>query len=407
MVGRSAVLVSQTSAARFGLVRAWYAQVGSQRATGSIMHVNLDHDMLLVQASSGMITSLDAETGRTLWATQVGPPNHLSTEPAANGKFVVVVKGSVIYVLDRVDGRIVWQKQLGGAPGSGPGVSQTHAFVPMITGLIEGYNLDKGAKQTPWVYKSAGRVLIPPVTTRQSVSWTTEKGYFYVADPSGGGIRYRLETRGAIQARPGYWTPDLFACSTDGFVYAVNESQGKIDWKFGLGDAVYNSPVAVEGKVFVISEVNGLYCLDGKAGRQDWYAPKISQFVSVSPTRVYGCDSLGRLAVLDARTGARLGTMPLDGITIKVINEQSDRVFLASDTCVMQCLREADLKSPVVYTPPAPLKIESTKLKPAGDVAGDKPAAPKKKPAAKADSEEPAMEGDKPEEPAADGDVFK
>ena len=29
--------------------------------------------MLLVQTDKGMLTALDAETGRRLWATQVGP----------------------------------------------------------------------------------------------------------------------------------------------------------------------------------------------------------------------------------------------------------------------------------------------------------------------------------------------
>jgi len=75
----------------------------------------------------------------------------------------------------------------------------------MINGLVEGFDLSKGAKQTPWIYKSAGRVLVPPMATESNVSWTTDKGYFYVADPSAQGIRYRLETRDAIHSQPAYW----------------------------------------------------------------------------------------------------------------------------------------------------------------------------------------------------------
>ncbi len=404
-VCQAATLIERNLAARYGLVRAWYAQVGSPRATGTIAHMNLDRGTLLVQSTRGTLASLDAETGRMLWSTQVGPPDHSSSEPDASEEYVVVVSGSVLYVLDRAHGHILWHKQIGGTPGAGPGASATHAFVPMVNGLIEGFDLAKGAKQTPWVYKSAGRVLVPPMTTPETVSWTTEKGYFYVADPSAGGIRYRLETRKAIHSRPAYWAPRVYACSTDGYVYAVNETTGKIDWKFTVGDAIFQSPAAIEGKVFVISEYSGMYCLDAKDGTQLWRAPRISQFVSLSPSRVYACDPLGRLTALDVKTGTRLGSMPLDGISIKLFNSQSDRVFLANDSCVVQCLREMDLKSPAVHVQPAAEKPEVKA----------KPKSPSKAPAEESAKEptdessaapeaddKPAMEAEKSDAPADD-----
>ncbi len=390
----AATLVPQSVAGRVGLVRAWSTQIPSRRSLAAIAHINLDEDLLLVQTRGALLTALDAQTGRALWSTQTGPSQHLCTEPAANEKFVVVVNGSVLYVLDKHDGRIIWQRQLGGVPGSGPGVTSTHAFVPMVSGLIEGYNLEKPAKQQPWIYKSAGRVLIPPMSTAQTVSWTTEKGYFYVADPSGHGIRYRLETRDAIHSRPGYWTPNLYACSTDGYVYAVDESNGHIKWRFAAGDAIFSSPVAIEHKVYVVSETSGLFCLDGDNGDRLWHTPNITQFVSVSPTRVYAIDRLGRLTILDIGTGANLGAMPLEGISQILTNAQSDRIYLASDSGVVQCLRQADLLKAVYHLPPPPPEPE--------DPAKQK-RAPAKAPAKKPSADEPGEDaGAVPDEPAVE-----
>jgi len=407
-IGRATPVISQTALSRYGLTRAWYAQVGTPRVNGTIAHVNLERGTVLVQSTGGMLCSLDPESGRIMWSAQVGPSHHLSTEPAANDKHVVVVNGSVMYVLDRASGHVLWQRQLSGSPGAGPGVSATHAFVPMVSGKLEGYNLDKGPRQTPWVYKSAGRVLIPPMTTGQTVSWTTEKGYFYVADPSAAGIRYRLETRKAIQARPGYWTPNLYACSTDGYVYAVNEETGRIAWKFAVGDAIFTSPVAIEDKVFVVSEASGLYCLDAKKAELLWNAPKIKQFVATSRTRVYACDQLGRLVVLDAKRGIRLGAMALDGISLKVINDQSDRIYLASDDGVMQCLREVNLRSPLAYEPPAPFKGDEIDEKPK---AVSKPVAKPADTQDKTEADEPSDDSDKPADTKSDDaggdDIFK
>jgi hypothetical protein len=381
-------LIERNAAARLGLVRAWYAQVGAPRATGTIAHLSYDHGILLAQSTRGLITAIEAETGRTLWSTQAGPPDHMCTEAHANAEFVAVVNGSVLYVLDRAHGNIVWQKQLGGAPGAGPGVTATHAFVPMVSGRVEGYDLAKGAKQTPWIYKSAGRILVPPLATAESVSWTTEKGYFYVADPSGDGIRYRLETRDAIHAQPAYWTPNMYAGSTDGYIYAVNAERGQIAWKYALGDAVYSPPVAIQGKLFVVSQLGGLHCLDTTRGELLWTAPGVTQFMALSPSRIYASDRMGRLAVLSAATGTRMGAMPLSGISQKLANTQSDRIFLATDNCVVQCLRETALKTPVAYLAPPPEKAEVKRGT----------AAPKEE-AAEEPSEQPAEQTPAAEEP--------
>ena len=345
-------LIPRTTASRYGLTRKWFAQVGSPQVTGRLEHVNFDDGLLLTQSTRGLVTALDAETGRTLWATQVGDRDGSCTEPAANDKFIVVLNGSTLYVLDRKDGGVLWRKQTRGAPGAGPGVTDTHAFVPMTTGLVEGFDLEAGARQTPWNYQSTGRVLVPPMTTPLSVSWTTERGYFYVADPHGEGIKYRLESRGAIHSRPASWSPMIYATSIDGLVYAINEVKGDIKWKFSVGEAIYKQPVALGDRVFVIPEFGGMYCLNAASGELMWHVPAIQQFVSASPSRVYATDSLGNLAMLDLETGGLQGTMPMNGMVHKHVNSSNDRIYLFDDSCVVQCLHEVQLDSPAAHTPP-------------------------------------------------------
>ncbi len=144
---------------------------------------------------------------------------------------------------------------------------------------------------------------MPPMTTKLTVSWTTEKGYFYVADPAAKGIRYRLETQGEIHSRPAAWGTMLFASSTDGFVYGIDQLKGDLTWKQSLGESVFDRPVAVDGKVFIVPEFGGMYCLDTADGTVLWHAPSIRQFVASSGARIYATDPVGRLAILDAGTG--------------------------------------------------------------------------------------------------------
>jgi outer membrane protein assembly factor BamB len=410
-IAQGAALVSESQAARCGLVRAWFAQVGAPRSTGPVNHVRWSDGMLLVQTTGGSLAALDAETGRTLWTTQIGPRGRLTSEAAANKQFVAAVNGSTLYVIDRATGAIQWQRRMGGAPGTGTAVSETHAFVPMVDGRIEGYALAAGAKQTPWTYKSAGRMLTPPMITGQTVSWTTEQGYFYVADPAAKGVRYRLETRDAIHAAPGYWTPNLYAGSSDGFVYAVNEASGKISWKFSIGDAIYEPPVAIHDRVFAISQFDGMTCLDAKSAAQQWVAPGIRQFLAASPARVYVCDDVGRMVVLDIETGTRLAAMPLVDVALRLTNGRSDRIYLVGEGGAVQCLREVQSKTPVLHVPPPPPQEIKARLKERKDKPADEPPAtdePKTDDAspepdalaAPAAPEAPAADEAKPEKPA-------
>jgi outer membrane protein assembly factor BamB len=407
---RAAELLPQNVAARYGLKRSWFNQVSAAHASGVISHMNLDRGTLLVQTRFNRVVALDPETGRVFWSTQVGPQHRAATEPASNDAHVAVINGSMLYVLDRATGAELWHKQVGGTPGAGPALTPTHVFVPMLTGMMEAYDLVKGAKQTPWVYKSAGRVLGSPMSTTASVSWTTEKGYLYVADPNGKGIRYRLETGDIIHARPTHWSPQLFAGSTNGYVYALRESDGKIDWKFTVGDAIFASPIAIEDRIFVISERAGMFCLDSATGAQLWLAPGIKQFLARSPKRVYGCDQVGRMAILDAASGVRLGSMPLPTDGLKLANNESDRIYLASESGVVECLHELALVNPVIYTPPAPPEDNAEAKSRMPRDKGDKPkSAPAESTIEERADDAPAAMEDKADAPAAadEDDPFK
>ena len=96
----------------------------------------------------------------------------------------------------------------------------------------------------------------------------------------------------------------IFAGSSDGYVYAVLERAGEIQWRFSAGDPVIDSPVLIEDRLYVATELGGMFCLNVKDGKQIWLAPEVLHFVAAGKQRVYAADKLGRLRVLDARNGA-------------------------------------------------------------------------------------------------------
>ena len=98
-----------------------------------------------------------------------------------------------------------------------------------------------------------------------------------------------------------------------------------------------------------------MHCLAAETGNERWFSADVAKFLSASSTRLYTADETGRLLILDRRSGAQLGNMATELLPIKVQNTQTDRIYLATDTGLLQCLREIDQVKPLVHElPPDP-----------------------------------------------------
>jgi len=341
-------IISQGTALRYGLEREWFTQVELDRSRSRVQHIFQSRDTLFVQTDRGVIHALDAETGRTEWRRGVGNPDYPSLGSAANDKVLAVVNGSTLYVIDRNSGRQLWDRSLGTVPGAGPAVTAERVFVPMVNGRIESYEIED-QYGPPWMYWSDGRAMVQPITSKQSVAWPTSQGYFYVGRAVNPIIRFRVETDDEIISQPAYGKPYFYAGSMDGYVYAVHEQSGNQRWRFSTGDPISSSPVVIDDRVYVATDRGGMYCIDSQSGDEIWWAPRVERFLSASPTRIFGADRFGRIFILDAKTGGRLGILQTAGINLYHINHRSDRIYLGSDTGILQCLHDVDLDQPVYH----------------------------------------------------------
>ena len=111
--------------AQAAAARGWHTHIQIDRSRGRVLDVFNGGETLFALTDRGGLHAIDAETGRTHWTTQAGRPEHPSLAPAANDKYVAVVNGSRIYIIDRVTGRAVWDRPLGDAPGAGPVLTDT------------------------------------------------------------------------------------------------------------------------------------------------------------------------------------------------------------------------------------------------------------------------------------------
>lgn len=121
-----------------------------------------------------------------------------------------------------------------------------------------------------------------------SYAWTTfqanaqRTGYTLSSAPAGNQTFWKFQTSGPIKSSPAVAEGKVFVGSTDGYLYAVNATDGTKLWEFWAGSAV-NSPTVGFGKVFITCAGGVAYALNAETGAQIWNKPLGEECFSGAP----------------------------------------------------------------------------------------------------------------------------
>lgn len=304
---------------------------------------------LYAVTDSGSIQSIDGETGRIRWKTAVGTSRYPTEAVGANDQYAAAINGSEIYLLNATNGELVWQRKVSGAPGAGPAVSDAMVFVPMINGAMEAYPLSD-PRLPPVIFKSHGRAMIQPTYTGSNVAWPTDRGHLYVTGGTHHRINFRLEAKNTIVAPASAFPPNrLIASSIDGFIYCLQETAGTLLWRFSAGEPIVAMPVPYGDTVYAVTEDGTLFAIDGDLGQERWSTVHMSQVVGASRDRLYCLSDIGRLTILDRKTGSRIGSLSTEFDDLPYVNRETDRIIVGTSRGLVQCFRETAQEYPIIH----------------------------------------------------------
>ncbi len=88
-------------------------------------------------------------------------------------------------------------------------------------------------------------------------------GYSTSAAPDTNNLLWRYTTGGAVSSSPAVVDGKVYVGSSDNKVYCLNASTGAKIWTYATDGEVHSSPAVVDGKVYVGSYDYKLYCLPG------------------------------------------------------------------------------------------------------------------------------------------------
>ena len=385
------------------LVQLWESQAILNVERDTVAHIVNDEDVVFVQSTAGIVTALNAETGREMWTAQVGRTDEVAMPATSNASIVMIVTGPALHALDKFSGKELFSYRLPSQPSAGPVITEGSFFIPLSDRSLCTYALntlqylERYHKLRPgipkaiaWRFATGEVIRRPPVAGSSRVGFVTEQGNIYVVDISGvqaGRAKFQFLMQSPVTAPLTVATRDqeyLLAAAANNRLFCIGmNTNGRMQWTFPLGQRV-SEPITVIGQdVYIVGDEGELLGLGLQSGlplqtvnQEPFALTDVKVLVSVTERAVYVIDSAGRLVTVNRRTGQVVAKEQYRDLTLPIRNSVTDRVYLSSRSGRVVCMKESGIDFPIYHQNPqrSPIMPEVAKpapAEPAADVGGE------------------------------------
>jgi outer membrane protein assembly factor BamB len=395
------MLPSQRALARVGLERHWFNVVPLTGTGEKVLELSIDESLVFVQTNQGNFHVFESESGRLLWTQNLGR-HTVDVQPASsNATAVFVTNSNILYALDRVTGRVMWQQFLEHLPASPTAADEARVWVGLISGRVTTYDIKNG--KPLWNFQAKSEITSRPHPAGRVVVWASHDGKVYCSRAEMLLLLMRWGSGGPITASLGtHGVRTLLVPSADKSLYAVDLWTGETKWNFPTGAPVQQEPLIAGDEAFIVNEEGMLSSINANTGAPNWTISTLGgPLLGVTPKRIYLESRDGDMFIVDRATGAMLfdpravherAGLNIRGFELGPTNRLNDRSYICSKTGLLVCLREVGAVKPIPLRDP--------KEKPFGYIPPEGyPDGPKIAPAAPIPSTEKADEAAMPKDP--------
>jgi outer membrane protein assembly factor BamB len=372
--------------ARFGLERAWWSQATLDVGRDRVRHMVLDEQSLYIQSSGGIITAFDSETGQKRWAVQLGSQNTPSQACVSNEDKVLVITGTTLYALDKIDGELIWKLALPNSASTSPCVDNRRLYYGTLDGSVYAYDLKKieelhNDNLLPqwtntallWRYKAAGEITTQPISNELTLNFASRDKSLYSLNAADRKLQWQFETDSEVSAPLGHSPGFVYLASEDFNVFCIKQDTGSVRWQFVAGLPIKKEVRVIGNNCYVFPHRGGVFCISKNSGERRWKKPYMEDFVGATKNLVFLTDNLGQVSILASSDGAPIGSLKLKDFSILYGNELTDRLYMATESGLIICLREQNKEFPTYHMFPErqPILPEFASDDPAADDADD------------------------------------
>ncbi len=241
---------------------------------------------IIVADSEGMVQSINAESGASVWSVETGAP--ISGGPGVGDDMVLVgTRDAEVIALKESDGTQLWRSRLTSEILSVPRVSDGTVVVHTIDGKL--YGLSAGSGEQSWVYDRTVPVLTlrgnssPVIQGSNVISgfasgklvninlYTGEPEWEVLVTPPRG--RTELERIVDIDADPVISDGMVYVCTYQGEIAAISEDTGIVMWRRDLSS---HAGLAADWRaIYITDSKDRIWALEPRNGAGLWRQEKL------------------------------------------------------------------------------------------------------------------------------------
>ncbi|MGF3571902.1 MAG: PQQ-binding-like beta-propeller repeat protein [Candidatus Bathyarchaeia archaeon] len=315
----------------------------------------------------GFVGCWDIETGKLLWKAPAHYFIGYVNPVVADGKvYITTSDGSLVAgeeeappvsftCLDAFTGAKLWEVNLY-APL--PAIAYGNLYVMASTAYMGSnalYCISDQKKPSDWIY-FRGNINQPGVAVNQM-------------GPSTLNLKWAFQTEGTVMSSPAVVNGKVYIGSHDQHIYCIDAYTGSLVWKFKTNYRVTSSPAVVGGKVYTGFDDGRVYCLNASNGNLIWQTQKIYsgdpppiliEVCSWQPrsspivvgNRLYVGALDGNVYCMDTANGNILQTYQTNGPIVGSPAYANGRIYIASTDKKLYCLDANTLKHIWNWTTP-------------------------------------------------------
>jgi outer membrane protein assembly factor BamB len=241
----------------------------------------------------------------------------------ADGKLLQLADDGQIVALNKLNGRLLWRKDLGALSASTPAVAGNRVFATILEtrkgvnrGRIVALGLKKG--NIIWSRAFGSRSESSPLVANGRVYVGTEGGQVFAFNAANGHELWSYRAFGAVKGSPTLWQGKLYFGDYGGRVQAIQARNGHRVWvasesgNFLRGGTFYCTAAVAFGRVYIGSTDGREYSFSARNGKLAWAkqtgayvysSAAVQNTAGVGPTVYFGSYD-GRFYAVNARNGA-------------------------------------------------------------------------------------------------------
>lgn len=374
-VGNRTSIPSRKLLDRYNLEQLWLSHAVIDSSRDRVTNLVLDEETVYVQTRNGFISALDSRTGAQRWAQLLARLDTPQFPLISNSNTVLVNAGMSMYAVDKWTGSELWHVQLPEQVSTSPAIDEERFYLATGTGSVYAFDLSKvlelyrqnklpewSFQARVWRHQTSKAIRFSPLTHDGQLTFASDTHTVYSVNTADDSLVFQMELPEPVTAPIVQSENKLFVATGDQRMYCLDAQRGTTLWVFVARANIPETPIVIHNRCYVTPNDGSLHCLNIETGIPLWEMPGARNMLAETENYVVSQDKLGNLLLLspqeEQQTAQIIARLPMRSFSIRAENSLTDRIYLATPSGLVICLKEKGVSFPKFFKNPDKSPLE-------------------------------------------------